>query len=310
MPRAAKSAPPPASASPPGPGWVRKTLFQPRVLIALAMVGAAFLLTPYVRQWLPILEQQPEYRFETAQLQVSAPNRWVPRSFVKQLVDEGRLPSHFSLLEKGLADRVAAGLAGYPWVKEVDAVRVSRGGITAELKYRVPVLMIETRTGIYPVDRDSILLPPRDFAASDLQRFPKLANVPTTPAGPAGTEWGDPIVLGAARLAEFLAPDGDLSIYWERFQLESIEASERTAATVTLQDVVYELVTRGRSRIIWGRAPGADDLEPTVAQKLGRLESYFTGHGGFESQGSPNRIDIRNFDTIEVSRLEAGAGRR
>src|SRR5690349_10051263 len=123
MPRAAKSAPPPPPPPPPGPGWVRKTLFQPRVLIALALVGAALLLTPYVRQWLPVLEQQPEYRFETAQIQVSAPNRWVPRSFVKQLVDDGRLPSHLSLLEKGLADRVAAGLTTYPWIREVDAVR-------------------------------------------------------------------------------------------------------------------------------------------------------------------------------------------
>lgn len=302
--------PPPPPAPAPGPGWVRKTLFQPRVLIALAIVGAALLLTPYVRQWLPILDELPEYRFDATRLQVSAPNRWVPRGFVKQLVDEGRLPAEVSLLEPELAERVAAALSANPWVKEVAAVRVTRGGIAADLKYRVPVLMVETRTGMYPVDRDSRLLPPRDFAVTDLQRFPKLVNVPTTPAGPAGTEWGDAVVLGAARLAEHLAPDGDLSIYWERFQLVSIEVPARTGAPMTLNDVVYELVTRGRSRIIWGRAPGADDLEPTVAQKLGRLDNYHSSHGGFESQGSPNRIDIRGFETIGVSELEPVRRRR
>lgn len=310
MPRAAKSAPPPPPAPVPGPGWVRKTLFQPRVLIALAIVGAALLLTPYVRQWLPILDELPEYRFDTTQMQVSAPNRWVPRGFVKQLVEEGRLPAELSLLEPGLAERVAAALSENPWVKDVAAVRVTRGGIAADLKYRVPVLMVETRTGMYPVDRDGRLLPPRDFAVSDLQRFPKLVKVPTTPAGPAGTEWGDAVVLGAARLAEQLAPDGDLTIYWERFQLDAIEVPERTEATITLENVVYELVTRGRSRIVWGRAPGADDLEPTVAQKLGRLDNYHSSHGGFESQGIPNRIDIRGFETIGVSELEPARRRR
>jgi hypothetical protein len=187
---------------------------------------------------------------------------------------------------------------------------VTRSGVVAEVEYRMPVLLIESRTGMYPVDRDSTLLPPMDFAVSDLNRFPRLKGVPTTPAGPAGTVWGDAVVLGAARLAEVLAPDGDLSVYWDRFQLESIEAPARTTATITLDEVSYELVTRGRSRIVWGRAPGADDLEPSVAQKLGRLESYFTSHGGFESQGSPNRIDIRQFDTTEVTSLAPPPGTR
>lgn len=309
MPRAAKSSPA-SPLPPPGPGWVRKTLFQPRVLIALAIAGAALLLAPYVRQWLPVLEQLPEYRFETAEMQVSTPHRWVPRRLVQHLVDDHRLPAEFSLLEPGVAERVAAALAADPWIKQVRSVRVSRAGIAADLEYRVPVLMVETRTGMYPVDRDGTLLPPLDFAVSDLHRFPRLRNIATTPAGPAGSAWGDVAVVGGARLAEVLAPDGDLSLYWERFQLEAIEAPERTAATVKLEDLSYELVTRGRSRIVWGRAPGADDLEPTVAQKIGRLEDFLDRHGGFETHGSPNRIDIRLFDTTEVSSLAGPRGAR
>lgn len=282
---------------------MRKTLFQPRVLIALAIVGAAILLTPYLRHWLPVLESQPDYQFETVRMQVSPPNRWVPRDFVKQLVDQGRLAPKCSLLEAGLAERVSHALTAEPWIKEVVSVRVSRNGITAELKYRMPVLLVEGRTGMYPVDRDSTLLPPMDFGVSDLHRFPRLKGVQTTPAGPAGSVWNDTIVLGGARIAEVLAPDGDMTTYWDRFELEAIEAPPRTAATVTLAEVAYELVTRGRSRIVWGRAPGADDLEPSVAQKLGRLETYFSSHGSFESQGNPNRIDIRQFETIDVSSL-------
>ena len=305
MPRASKTPPPE-----PSPGWVRKTLFQPRVLIALAIVGAAMLLTPYLRHWLPVLEELPEYRFETARMQVSTPNRWVPRDFVKLLVDQDRLPAEVSLLEPGLAERIATALAAEPWVKEVVAVRITRSGISADLKYRVPVLLIEGRTGMYPVDRDSTLLPPTDFAVSDLNRFPRLKGIVTTPAGPAGTLWNDTVVLGGARLAEVLVPDGDMTIYWDRFQLEAIEAPPRATATLTLADISYELITRGRSRIVWGRAPGADDLEPSVAQKLGRLETYFTNHGGFESQTGPSRIDIRPFEMIDVSALESPSGAR
>ena len=302
MPRAAKSskpAPPPV----PSPGWIRKTLFQPRVLIALAIVGAAMLLTPYVRQWLPILDELPEYRFEVAHTKVSTPNRWVPRGFVQQLINDEHLPAEVSLLDEGLAGRIATALTEYPWVKQVNSVRVTPDGIQAELDYRMPVLMIETRSGLYPVDRDSTLLPPMDFEMSDLRRFPLFKGATTPPAGPAGSAWGDAVVLGAARLAEALAPDGDLSLYWNRFQLAAIEAPRRTSATTTLEDISYEIVTSGRSRIVWGRAPGADDLEPTVAQKLGRLDNYFTSNGGFETRGSPNRIDIRQFKSIGVSSL-------
>ncbi|MBL8852072.1 MAG: hypothetical protein JNG89_20535, partial [Planctomycetaceae bacterium] len=230
-------------------------------------------------------------------------NRWVPRDFIQRHVDHERLPAEVSLLESGLAQRVAVALAADPWVEDVVSVCVTRTGITADLKYRTPVLLIEGRTGMYPVDRNSTLLPPMDFAVSDLNRFPRLTGVATTPDGPAGTVWNDTIVLGGARLAEILAPDGDMQIYWDRFQLEAIAAPPRTAATLTLADVSYELVTRGQSRIVWGRAPGADDLEPSVAQKLGRLESYFSSHGSFESHGNPNRIDIRPFEMIDVSSL-------
>ena len=301
MPRAAKSNPKPPPAPP--SGWIRKTLFQPRVLIALAIVGAAILLTPYVRQWLPILDELPEYRFEVARMKVSTPNRWVPRGLVEQLIKDERLPEEVSLLDEGVAERVAAALIESPWVKRLNSVCVTQGGIEADLEYRLPVLMIETRSGLYPVDRDATLLPPMDFEMADLRRFPLFRGAILPPAGPAGTDWGDAVVIGAARLAEALAPDGDLSLYWDRFQLEAIEVPLRTSAEITLEEVSYELVTRGQSRIIWGRAPGADDLEPTVAQKIGRLENYLSSHGGFETQGSPNRIDIRQFDTIEVSSL-------
>lgn len=286
-------------------GWVRKTLFQPRVLIALALAMAALVLGPSLRDWLPVLDDLPEYRFAMERTRVTAPHRWAPRDLVRQLVEDDKLPPEVSLLQGGLAEEVASALAGHPWVKQVVAVRVSRSGVTAELEYRIPVLMVEARAGMYPVDRDGTLLPPLDFAASDVRRFPVVRNIRTLPAGPAGASWGDPVVLGAARLADVLAPDQDLSLYWERFQLESIEAPQRTTAEVALQDLCFELLTRGKSRIVWGRPPGADDLEPTVAQKLGRLESYLSSHGSFESPRGPNRIDIRQFDTIEVTSLPA-----
>jgi hypothetical protein len=64
------------------------------------------------------------------------------------------------------------------------------------------------------------------------------------------------------------------------------------------------LVTSGGSRILWGRAPGDDDLEPSVAQKISRLENYIAGHGPLDGAEGRRQIDIRPFDTIEVISLD------
>ena len=294
-----RSPEPRAAARGPARSW-----YRPRLLLVLAIAAGAVILAPYVRQWFPDPVALEEFQYRARDIRITPPNRWVPPDLVEQVVRRAEFSEQISLLEPDLVRRVATAFAGHPWVARVVRVSVSRsGGIEAELEYRLPVLMVETARGLYPVDADAVLLPPTDFSESDLLRFPQLRNVKTQPAGPAGTPWGDVVVLGGAKLAVALSPDQDLARYWDRFQLAAIEAPLPRVANPRLEDLAYELATRGGTRIVWGRPPGGDDLEPSPAQKLGRLEQYLSNYGSFEAPHGPYRIDIRHFDVIEVSAL-------
>jgi hypothetical protein len=282
----------------------RLAWYRPRVLILLAIVAGAVVLSPYARDWLPDLSALAEYQVDARSIQVTPPNRWVPDDLAGQVIRQAELPEQLSLLDDGLAEKLAAAFADHPWVARVVQVRTSREtGISVDLEYRTPVLMVETGRGAYPVDVEGVLLPPADFSVAEARRFPHLRNVKSQPAGPAGVPWGDVIVVGAARLATTLAPGQDLSRYWDRFQLEAIEAPVPGQAEPQLAELNYELVTRGGSRIVWGRPPGGDELEPPPAQKLGRLEQYLSRYGSFEAPDGPYRIDIRHFEVIEVGSL-------
>ncbi len=282
--------------------------YRPRVLMLLAVGLGVAILRPYIAPHLPDLAEQPDYQFATRDVRITKPNRWVPQDLVEQAVQRAGLPETVSLLDESLVEDMGRALAAHPWVSRVVRVRKSRSGVTADLEYRTPVMMVETRRGVYPVDLQGILLPPADFGVTDVARLPLVRNVQSLPDGPAGTPWNDEIVRGAARLAAALAPDQDLTRYWTRFSLTSIVAPAREKADASLADLAYELATRGGSRIVWGRAPGVDQLEPSVDQKLGRLEQYLASYGSFDQPHGAFRIDIRHFEVI--SRQPLGESRR
>lgn len=294
----------------PAGGAARCAWYRPRVLLLLALGVAAVVLAPYVGGWLPDAAQLPEYQVAARSIQVTPGHRWVPDDLREQVIRRAELSEQLSLLDGNLAARVAAAFAEHPWVSRVMQVRVSREtGIAVDLEYRTPVLMVETSRGAYPVDGAGVLLPPADFSVAEVRRFPHLTNVKSQPAGPAGVPWGDVVVVGAARLATTLAPGQDMSRYWDRFRLEAIVAPVPGQAEPQIAELSYELLTRGGSRIVWGRPPGGDDLEPSAAQKLGRLEQYLSRYGSFEAPHGPYRIDIRHFEVIEVGSLSEATPR-
>jgi hypothetical protein len=265
------------------------------------LLTAGVWLYPSLRAWLPQLDSLEEYRVSTKDVRISPPNRWVPRDLIERLLADSGIPVEVSLLDESLAARLSQAFAASPWITRVETVRISRQhGIEARLEYRMPVAMVETRTGVYPVDRDGVLLPPSDFTPEDIAAFPLLRGVAHPPGAAAGATWNDPLVVSGARLAEALTPNGDLVRYWQQFGLDSIVVLTQPADGTA----EFALVTSGGSRILWGRAPGDDDLEPSVAQKISRLENYIAGHGPLDGAEGRRQIDIRPFDTIEVISLD------
>jgi hypothetical protein len=128
--------------------------------------------------------------------------------------------------------------------------------------------------------------------------------VTSLPQGPAGQNWGDAVVAAAARLASVLAPEQNLEPHWKRFGFVAILAPSAETKTSGPESLTFEILTRGGSRIVWGKAPGADALEPNIEQKLARLD-YLLRFGALDGAQGPRRVDIRLFDGISLQPLNA-----
>jgi hypothetical protein len=299
----------PVEPGPPQPARPRpfRAWYAPRTLALTAAIVTTLYFGPGLLRRLPDLTDRPEYLVATEQIQLNQPPRWIPSSFVAQVAQGGQLPPDLKLLSPTLMEDVRAAFLLHPWVDEVVSITArSPAGLSVRLKYRHPVAMVETAQGLYPIDANSVLLPPDDFSVNDAREFPIVGGVRSTPQGPAGTAWGDPVVLGAARLADALASR------WKPLGLERIECPRVTnggsAAPISGEALLpagtYGLVSRG-SLIVWGRA--TTELvagELSLEQKLGRLDKYHTDFGGFDKPHGPYLIDIRHWQ--EISRRPLG----
>ncbi len=276
-------------------------VFRPRLLATAALMVSAFVFAPRLRGLVPELAERREYRLLAAEIEVTAPPRWVPDVFLEQVLAQSELPASLSVLDETLTEQVAAAFARHPWVEKVVSVRKSvPARVTVELEFRRPVAMVEVQQGLYPVDARGTLLPPADFSLTEARKFPAIQNVQSLPNGPAGTSWGDAAVLAAARLADVLESTGEGNASnWERFQLAAIRVPARTKADLKLDDLTLELITQGGSRIVWGRPPRSTHPgELTADQKVGRLEKYYSDFGGFDGPHGPYEIDIRHWQEI------------
>jgi len=279
----------------------RHTLYRPKFLLLLACGLSAIVFGPQLYRRLPDPGAREGYQLDTTNIDITPPPRDVPPDIVHQVIQQAELPASVSLLDDDLTRRIADAFAAHPWVAEVVSVRKSfPPRIQVQLKYRKPVAMVRVDDGIYPVDGESVLLPPQDFSMADTRRYPLIRGVQTLPQGPAGSPWGDVCVQGAARLAAALQKD------WNALQLAAIQVPRRTAARERLDDLRFVLHCRHGSRIIWGRPPGTQHPgELTTEQKIGRLKQYRDDFGEFDQPHGPYEIDIRHWQEITRRPLSA-----
>jgi hypothetical protein len=292
-----KKAEPAPPEPPPLKDRILGVIFQPRLLLWGALAGAAVVLTPIVSRMLPDLSARDEYRLRTRDIEVPDLPRWVPITFVDQVIETAELPDEVSVLNPDLATQIAAAFEQHPWVTKPVTVRVSvPARVEVSFEYREPVAMVSISDGHYPVDAEGILLPPGDFPPSDIDLYPKITGMTTPPLARVGSAWGDERVTAAARLAVVLFP------YWSEWKLRSVEVPPRATAEVVYEELRFVVNTDGGSRIIWGRAPGNDHpLEVTDEQKIGRLKSFLSKAKSFDG---PWEININHLRVITVNPLE------
>ncbi|MCA9026525.1 MAG: hypothetical protein KDA86_15065 [Planctomycetaceae bacterium] len=301
--RKAKAAPKPES-RPSRVARILGVLWQPFPLLTTALALSAVMFWPEIVRQLPDLRDRPEYQLSWSRITTSPAGRWVPPDLVSQVQKRSGLPDPLPMLDEGLVEKLSFAFARHPWVAEVQSVaKTGPQDIIVKMRFRAPVLMVRTRYGLYPVDREGILLPPSDFAASDAERFPVVDQVRSVPSGPAGTTWGDESVHGAARLAEALTSEGSRTSSWESFGMAKISVLAPNQPATSMDEVTLEITTNDHSQIVWGRPPGADALEPTVEQKLLRLEKHLPRYGETGWSSSPVRLDVRWWDVIDKVEL-------
>jgi hypothetical protein len=275
--------------------------YRPVTLATAAAVLTLGLFLPHFKGPFPDLDQRTEYRLAASRIEITAPPHWVPQDLVEQVVECANLPKDLSLLDENLVGDVAAAFRLSPWVEEVVSVSKSYPAkVVVVLNYRRPVAMVEVRQGQYPIDAHGVLLPPQEFSVADTRVYPTITGVVSTPQGPAGTDWGDPVVEDAARLAD------ELSQQWKSLGLAAIVCPRSADSHARIDEGVFLLTTRGGSRIIWGHAPGTDHPgELSTKQKIGRLEEYVKRFGGFDRPHGPYQIDIRHWRDISRTPLSA-----
>ena len=285
------SAEPPARspAKPAAPSRARRAAgwaFTPGRLLGFGLVPLCAAVVLWGSRRLPDLGERPGYALTADTIRFDPPPpRPVPANFAARVLGDGPV----SILEDGLAGRLARAFRKHPWVRRVKAVRVSHPA-RAEVKlvYRVPAAAVAVRDGLYPIDADGVVLPPADFTRRDAETLPRITG-PFAAPGPAGTAWPDEAVLGAAKVCD------ELAAVWDESELAAVRPLPDAAGG----DVRYELATRGGSRVVWGRAPGSGHPgELTAAQKRSRLTREVRRLLADTAPAGPRRVDLTAWDGI------------
>ena len=141
-------------------------------------------------------------------------------------------------------------------------------------------------TQLLPVDAHGINLPAADVPMIRRTYLPRISGVVGQP--PTGQRWDDPRVPGAVDLAVRLADE------WEPLSLAEIVPSARPEVQGERNYYLYDLVTRGGTRIVWGAAPH-DGVpgEADFAVKLGRLKQCVAQYAALDWTDWPETVDIR-----------------
>jgi hypothetical protein len=203
-------------------------------------------------------------RPEAVELVGQAP--WVRCDLKEESLRNASLDGGLPLDDPELPRRLARAFDMHPWVSRVVGVRLRHpAGATVEVVCREPVAMVAVKGGLLAVDAEGVVLPSADFSAESAARYPRIGGVQSSPQGPEGSAWGDPVVEEAAALAVAIGPE------WEPLGLMECRP------VVGVGPRKWELVGPGTRSILFGAAPGREAAgEVSAAAKLARLRRLAT----------------------------------
>lgn len=272
--------------------------------VGLALILATVFFGGWYVVWCKVRDDvlsSDEYWLTARDVEITPLPEWIHTDIRAQVFRDASLDGPLLILDEKLTERIANAFSLHAWVAKVHRVTKHHPArVKVELSYRRPVCMIQVPGGLLPVDVGGVLLPSSDFSPIEASRFPRLVGVETAPMGPVGTRWGDGRVVGAAEIA---AAFGEA---WAPLELDRLEVSNASESPHGEQ-YTYELFTRHGTRILWGRAPGSNiPGAAPAADKVARLRQYAKEHGSLEGRNGPQQLDVRNPQSMRVSRHEDG----
>ena len=291
-------------------GGIAAMLWRPGVLVPVVLALVATVAVPKLIRELPELSEYPAYQLSRSAVQVIPEKpEWVPKDFLLTVTGSEMWPEDgTSIFDATLVERVAEAFADHRWVAGVERVeRRVPAGVVVRLTFRRPVAWIETAGGRVAVDVTGVRLPGEDLVGETAERYPVVRGVTSQPPAIDAVAWNDPGVVAAAQLAT------ELESYWEPFDLVAIVVQRRDPAVNSTGDhIVLELLTRGGSRVVWGRPPGTGHPgELTTAQKIGRIMQFISHFDSLDPPDGPFEINIRHWHEIIFRSLKStSAGSR
>lgn len=271
----------------------RLVLQRARVLIALLVV----VLLGWAMQSLwqhvsPQISQRENYLLTERRVTITPPPEWITADVRAEVLRQSGLAGRLSVLDDSFAQIIEDAFALHPWVESV--VRITKqypAGVHVELTYRRPVAVVELVSQnvvqLVPIDRHGVHLPATDVPSIRKRYLPRIGGIVERP--PVGQPWTDVRVLGAAEIAVELAEE------WDALHLVDILPSARPEVRGEYRYFVYNLITRGGTKIVWGAAPGAaPPTEHSFQEKLQRLKQCTQTYGPLDSVRSPAVVNVRS----------------
>ncbi len=268
-----------------------------RVLLATAIVSGTYLI---VRRVHSDLKQMSRYQVDLARLKLEVPS-WVTPAIRSQLKQIPDFPQTFSILERGIAEKVAVAYSQNPWVVKVRQVEKQYPrSLRISLEVRRPVAAVRFRGRYYLADALGVRLP-LDFTSwphQDLD-LPFVKDATSPPPAP-GEVWQDAAVeAGLAVSAILLKADSGV-----HKRITAIDVTNlKGVRSPTESEIV--LLTENRIPIYWGRSPLTySPRELSAAQKLSNLSIAYQRTNGLR-QHNIQYIDVR-FPDVYICRRPTG----
>ena len=218
------------------------------------------------------------YVLEPAAIEVTGIAPWVRTDLKGEALRNASLDGRLPLDDPELPRRLARAFDMHPWVRRV--VRVDLGHpaqAIVEVACREPVAMVSVTGGLLAIDAEGVVLPSADFTAEDAARYPRIVGVATSPQGPEGSPWGDPVVEEAAALAVAIGPE------WTDQNLVECRVTAEQGRRG------WVLANDAGDTIRFGSAPGREVAgEPSAAAKVARLQTLGEIDGDVDLMVAPS----------------------